>query len=121
MYGYYDGKNRKNQEQQEKVLYEDTEGFVHETEAESSESGTETAMANMFQLGVTKSLKRPQKAKQKKTPDPGEEERTRSKRLTDEAMMNIVCGDIATNTTATAPRGEALPPGPIMELPYMGS
>ena len=47
-------------------------------------------MANMFQPGVEKSLKRPQKAGQKKAPSPGEEERARSKRLADEAMMNMV-------------------------------
>ena len=36
-------------------------------------------------------------------------------------MMNIVCDDIAINTTAMALRGEDPPPGPVMELPYAGS
>ena len=78
-------------------------------------------MANMFQLGEKKSLKRSQKVKQKKMPDPGEEGIIRQMKLTDEAMMNIICDDIVTNTIATALRGEDPPPGPIMELPYAGS
>ena len=45
----------------------------------------------------------------------------KSKGVTDEAMMNTICDDIATNTTAAALRGDALPPEPVMELPYAGS
>ena len=70
-------------------------------------------MANMFQLGGTKSPTRPQRAKQEKTLVLVEEEWTRSKRLTDKAMMNTVYDDTTTKTTATALR-EAPPPGPIM-------
>ena len=77
-------------------------------------------MANMFQLGGTKSPTRPQRAKQEKTLVLVEEEWTRSKRLTDKAMMNTVYDDTTTKTTATALR-EAPPPGPIMGLPYTGS
>ena len=36
-------------------------------------------------------------------------------------MMNIVCNDIAINTTGAALSGGEPPPGPIMELPYEGS
>ena len=52
---------------------------------------------------------------------PVEEERLKSKGMMDEAMMNIICDDIATNTTATALKGEASSPGQIMKLPYTGS
>ena len=45
------------------------EGFVYETEAESSESEAETAMMNVFQLGETTSRKRTQQVEQKKAPD----------------------------------------------------
>ena len=41
--------------------------------------------------------------------------------MTDEAMMNIGCDNIGTNTTVTALRGEDSPSEPIIELPYAGS
>ena len=52
--------------------------------------------------------------------DPRDKESTREKKLTDEAMMNIVCNDIATDTTAVALRGEEPYPGSVMDLPYAG-
>ena len=39
----------------------------------------------------------------------------------DEAMMNIACDDIATETTAVALRGEEPYSDKVMELPYEGS
>ena len=39
----------------------------------------------------------------------------------DEAMMNITCNEIATDTTAAALGGEAPYPDTVMELPYAGS
>ena len=57
-YVQQDGKKKKKQEKQGKELEEEKEGFVYESMAESSESETETAMMNMFQLGKKRSLKR---------------------------------------------------------------
>ena len=53
--------------------------------------------------------------------DPQEESKVREKKLMDEAMMNIACDDIATETTAVALRGEEPYSDKIMELPYEGS
>ena len=39
----------------------------------------------------------------------------------DEAIINIICDDIATNTIAMALRGEETPLGPVLELLYTGS
>ena len=66
-------------------------------------------MSNMFQLRGKRKSKRPQKVEQKEMPDPGEEGGTRMTKLTDGAIMIIVCNNIATNTTATALRGEDPP------------
>ena len=59
IYGHQDGKKKKKQRKREQDLAEERRGFVHETEAEISESKAKTAMANMFQLGGTKSPRRP--------------------------------------------------------------
>ena len=89
---------------------------------ESSESEAETEMTHMFQLGeMRRKLKISRKVEQKEMPDLGEEGGTRKKKLVDEAMINIVCDNIATNTTSTALRQEDLPSGPIMKLRYAGS
>ena len=54
----------------------------------------------MFQIGERKrEPKGPQEVKQKEMPDLGEEGGTMKKKLVDEAMKNIVCDDIVTNTT----------------------
>ena len=121
VYGHQDGKYKKKQEERGKQLEEETEGFAYKTEAESSESEAETMMTNMFQLGEARPPKRYQKIKHEPKLDSGDEERTRKKKLMDEVMMNIVCDDIAMHTIAMVLRGEEPPPGPVMELPYMGS
>ena len=60
----------------------------------------------MFQIKERKrEPKGPQEDKQKEIPDLGEEGGTMKKKLVDEAMKNIVCDDIVTNTTETAMRG----------------
>jgi hypothetical protein len=106
VYGHQDEKNRKKQENQDKELEEDNEGFNNETEAESRKSKAETETTNMFQIGERKrEPKGPQEVKQKEMPDLGEEGGTTKKKLVDEAMKNIVCDDIVTNTTETALRG----------------
>ena len=70
VYGHQDGKNKKKQEKREKESEEEMEGFLYETEAESSESKAETAMTKIFQLGEARSLKRTQKVEQKKDTGP---------------------------------------------------
>ena len=60
----------------------------------------------MFQLGKHKEAKgrkgeiqRSQESRGKEKTDTGEGGGERKKRLADEAMINIACGDIVTNTT----------------------
>ena len=60
VYGHQDDKKKKKQEKREQELAEETEGFAHEIEAESSKSEAETAVATMFQLGGKSPQRRPQ-------------------------------------------------------------
>ena len=120
MYGHQDGKNKKKQEKWETALEEEIEEYACEIEAESSKSKAEAMMMRTFQIGEKRQPKRPQKnglkAKQDLWDKEGHEEK-----LMDEAMMNITCNEIATDTTAAALGGEAPYPDTVMELPYAGS
>ena len=59
----------------------------------------------MFQTGGKLSQRRIQQDKKETGMAPVEEERSTIKGMTDEAMMNIICDDIATNTTSVTLRG----------------
>ena len=78
-------------------------------------------MNTMFQIGGKVVQKRTWQMTKEKGRPPEDEATPKSKAMADEAMMNIICDDIATETTAAALRGEAPPPEPVMELPYVGS
>ena len=120
VYGHQDRKNKKKQEDQEKALEEEQEGYSYKTEAESSESEVEVMMTKTFQIGGKRQPKLPRKEGLGTQQDPQDKTSAQEKKLTDEAMMNIACDNIARETTAAALRGEELYSDTVMELPYVG-
>ena len=71
-------------------------------------------------MGEKPPPKRPQKNGVGTKQDMGDKEH-QEKRLTDEAMVDIACDEIVTDTTAVALRGEAPYPDTVTKLPYAGS
>ena len=121
VYGHQDGKNKKKQEKQEKALEEEREGHSHKTEAESSKPEAEAKMMETFKIGGKRQPKPPQKEELGTQQDPRDKIIAREKKVTDKAMINIACDDIATETTAVALRGEEPYSDSVMEFPYEGS
>ena len=72
-------------------------------------------------VGYTSGKVAPRRHNRENGTPPAKDTPHKGKGMTDEAMMNIICDDIATNTTAAALRGDSPPPQPVMELPYTGS
>ena len=77
-------------------------------------------MRKTFQIGEKRQPRQPWQQGLGTKQDPQDKESTREKKLTDEAMMNIVCDGIATDTTAATLREEVTYTGTVMELPYAG-
>ena len=78
-------------------------------------------MMETFQIGEKRQPKRPWKDVLGTNQDPRDKTSAREKKLTDEAIMNIACDNITTETTAAALRGEEPYSDTVMELPYVGS
>ena len=120
MYGHQDRRNKKKQEKREECE-EEEEYFDYDTELEISASEAEEAMQDMFQLRANEESKGNEKGtKEKEMENSLEQGGTKTKKLADEAMMNITHNDIATETAEAVLEGGSPPVGPVLELPYTG-